>query len=303
MGEHQSTGDPRRPLATDWPTIALALTIYGGWVAATWWHAAIPAPFLALIGGWLIAWHGSLQHETIHGHPTRSKVLNGAIGAVPLSLWLPYSIYRRSHVAHHDSPAITDPVLDPESRYVRLPTGTAWLAAKLQSTLVGRLLAGPPIAVATLWIAEARRLLPEPMAMLRDWMPHLAGVTLVLAWLHYVGLSVGTYALLFVYPGMALTALRSFAEHRANPGRQGRAATVERGGALALLFLNNNLHAAHHERPGLAWYKLPSYHRQHRPRLTGEDALLYAGYGEIVRRFAFKPHDATVHPDHRQPLA
>jgi fatty acid desaturase len=102
---------------------------------------------------------------------------------------------------------------------------------------------------------------------------------------------------------MALTALRSFAEHRADPGRNGRAATVERGGALALLFLNNNLHAAHHERPGLPWYRLPSYHRAERRRLLAEGALIYGGYGEIVRRFAFRAHDALVHPDHRVPGA
>jgi fatty acid desaturase len=303
MGDHHPTKQARRTGATEWPTMLVALVIHLGWVAATAWHALIPAPLLAAIGGWLIAWHGSLQHETIHGHPTRSATLNAAIGAVPLSLWLPYALYRRSHIAHHDSPAITDPLLDPESRYVRHPRGVAWLAARVQSTLIGRLLAGPPIAVATLWLAEARRLGEEPLATLRDWVPHLAGVALLLVWLQHVGLGIGAYLLLFVYPGMALTALRSFAEHRADPGRNGRAATVERGGALALLFLNNNLHAAHHERPGLPWYALPAYHRAQRHRLVVEGALIYGGYGMIVRRFAFRAHDVLVHPDHRHPAA
>lgn len=279
--------------------MAVAVAIYAGWLAATRWHAAIPAPLLILLGGWILAWHGSLQHETIHGHPTGIRALDRAIGFVPLSLWLPYALYRRSHIAHHGSHAITDPHADPESRYVDRRHGAAWFAARLQSTLVGHMLLGPPIAVARFLLQELRRLAAEPVQVARDWLPHLLAVALLLAWLDHVGLSPGGYILFFVYPGMALTMLRSYAEHRADLATAGRAATVERGGVFALLFLNNNLHAAHHERPQLAWYKLPAYHRDNRARLIGQGAILYAGYGEIVRRFALGLHDAPQHPRYR----
>lgn len=280
----------------EWPTVAVAGIIYGGWLATTAWHAAIPTPLLVAIGAWLIAWHGSLQHETIHGHPTRIAALNRAFGFMPLALWLPYALYRRSHVAHHGSIAITDPQHDPESRYVARRGGCAWLAARVQATLPGHMVLGPPIAVAKFLIGEGRRAALEPARAARDWLPHLAAVALILFWLDHIGLGLGRYVLTFVYPGMVLTSVRSYAEHRAEGGPPGRAASVERGGLLGLLFLNNNLHAAHHERPGLSWHRLPAYHRQHRARLIGDGAALYSGYGDISRRFAVRGHDAALHP-------
>jgi fatty acid desaturase len=287
----------------DWPTLAVAAAIYSGWITVTAWHYSIPAPLLILSGGWLLAWHGSLQHETIHGHPTGIRLLDGAIGFVPLALWLPYRLYRSSHLAHHASPAITDPHEDPESRYVDRRVGFAWLAARLQSTLPGHLLFGPPIAIARFAVHEGRRAVSAPLQVGRDWLPHLLAVGLLLLWLDHVGLSIARYVLFFVYPGMALTNLRSYAEHRADLATKGRAATVERGGPLALLFLNNNLHAAHHERPGLPWHRLPSYHREHRARLIGDGAVLYGSYGEIFRRFAVNAHDAVLHPQYRDKSA
>ncbi|TXC70074.1 fatty acid desaturase [Sphingomonas ginsenosidivorax] len=283
----------------EWPTIALAALIYGGWLAVTAWHTAIPTPLLVLAGGWLLAWQGSLQHETIHGHPTGIRPIDDAIGFVPLALWLPYRLYRRSHLAHHGAAVITDPRHDPESRY-RVPLGRlAAIPARLQATLLGQMLFGPPIAVARFAIGEGARLVREPRRVLRDWTPHLAGVAILFGWLHHVGLGIGTYCACFVYPGMALTMLRSYAEHRADLVSPARAASVERGGMFALLFLNNNLHAAHHERPRLAWYALPAYHRRHRARFAGSGSPIYRGYGDIVRRFAFRPHDAIVHPGFR----
>lgn len=286
---------------TDWPTVAVATNLYAGWLALTFWHRVIPLPLLIGLGGWVVAWHGSLQHETIHGHPTGIAAIDRAIGFVPLSLWLPYALYRRSHIAHHRSPAITDPQVDPESRYVDRSNGLAWLATRLQATLVGHMLLGPPIMILRLLLSESRRAKAAPIAVARDWVPHALAVALLLAWLDHVGIGVTTYALYFVYPGMALTALRGHAEHHADMATPGRAATVERGGAFALLFLNNNLHAAHHERPALAWYRLPAYHRQHRTRLIAQGAIFYAGYGEIVRRFALRAHHAPLHPAHRTP--
>jgi fatty acid desaturase len=283
-------------------TLAVATLIYGGWLAATAWHAVIPTPLLVLIGAWLIAWHGSLQHETIHGHPTHIAAIDRAVGFVPLSLWLPYSLYYRSHIAHHGSAEITNPHEDPESRYVARRGGAAWLAARIQSTLPGHMLAGPPIIFVRFLNSEIRRAFSEPVQVIRDWLPHLAAVALLLVWLDHVGLSPARYILTFVYPGMALTMLRSFAEHRAGIDTPGRAASVERGGLLGLLFLNNNLHAAHHERPGLSWHKLPAYHRHHRARLIREGAVLYAGYGEIIRRFALRAHDSPLHPAFERPV-
>ncbi len=285
----------------EWPTLAIAVLIYASWIALTAFHAQVPLPVLIILGGWLVAWQGSLQHETIHGHPTGIGRIDSAIGFAPLSLWLPYRLYRRSHIAHHGAEVITDPRHDPESRY-HLSRRDA-LIASLQSTVVGQMIFGPALSIGRFLFSEACRAVRNLVAVAQDWVPHLFGVAAIMWWLDHVGLSLAKYVLAFVYPGTALTMLRSYAEHRADLTSPGRAAIVERGGLFALLYLNNNLHAAHHERPGLPWYRLPSYHSSHRDRFVAQGAPVYRGYGEIVRRFAFRSHDDMLHPGARQHTA
>jgi fatty acid desaturase len=93
----------------------------------------------------------SLQHETIHCHPTRHRRLNEAIGRWPLSLW-PYSIYRATHLAHHRDANLTDPLDDPESYYWTEAgwgdLGPVWRAvAHAQTTLLGRVILGPAFPI------------------------------------------------------------------------------------------------------------------------------------------------------------
>lgn len=278
--------------AVEWPTVSLAIAVYGGWLAVTAYAAMLPMPLLVLLGGWFLGWHGSLQHETIHGHPTRWRWVNDLIGGMPLSLWLPYGVYRRTHMAHHRSPHPTHPLHDPESRYV-MGGGLATVVAKLRATLIGQMVIGP-VAAITLFIgSEARRSFRDPSRFAREWGVHLIGVALVLAWLHVVGLPIATYVLCFVLPGQAASLLRGFAEHRADAAGTSRAATVASQGPLALLFLNNNLHAAHHASPATPWYRLPALERSRTQRIEPR----YAGYRDVLRRFAFRPHDVVRHPD------
>lgn len=281
----------------EWPTILLAVGIHAAWLALTYFHAAVPLPLLALLGGAVVAWHGSLQHETIHGHPTGIRRIDAAIGSAPLSLWLPYAIYRRSHLAHHAAPHITDPLGDPESHYLARAGGRAELFARLEATLLGRMLLGPPIRLGRFLAAEAARGYHEPLEVARDWLAHGLALLPLLFWLHWVGLSIGTYLLVFVYPGAAISLLRSFAEHRADADSRRRAAIIERPGIFGLLFLNNNLHAVHHARPELAWYNLPDHFREHRAIYA--PAPYYRSYGEVAHRFALAAQDDVVHPAYR----
>ena len=62
------------------PTWLVAFLVYGGWLVLTYTHRALPFPLLAALGGFLIAWHGSLQHETIHGHPAGKRWIATALG-------------------------------------------------------------------------------------------------------------------------------------------------------------------------------------------------------------------------------
>lgn len=293
------SGESTRRRRLEWPTLGLAALIYGGWIGATLWHDKLDPLVLAILGGWLIAWHGSLQHEAIHGHPTPWRAMNTLIAAPPLSLWLPYEIYRRTHLQHHASEELTHPAYDPEARYLR--AGSGWrcrAAARLQSTLAGRIVVGPLIEVAQFALAEARRVWRGEEDGRRIWLVHLAAVALVWAWLHFVcGMNLTKYLACFVYPGLALSLVRSFAEHRADPTPGHRVAVVERAPIFGLLFLNNNLHAAHHAWPGLPWWRLPARYRSHRTALLqANGGLVYDGYRDVFVRFLMRPHDVLEHP-------
>lgn len=286
------------------PTLLLWAVIHAGWVLLTLFHDRIPLPLLAAGGGWLIAWHGAFQHEAIHGHPTRSTRINAALASVPLSLWLPFPLYRRSHLAHHATEGLTTPGQDPESRYL----GEAALAcpirrrlAQATSTLAGRLLLGPFVEIGAFLFAEARRVLADEGDHRAVWATHALLVAGVVLWLTVVcEMSLIGYLACFVYPGTALSLVRSFAEHRAHADPAQRVAIVENAPIMGLLFLNNNLHVAHHERPGLSWYRLPAYHAAQRARMiAGNGGLVYDGYGEVFRRYWRRPHDA---PGHAQAL-
>jgi fatty acid desaturase len=295
-------GGPTRGRRVEWPTVVLAATIYVGWLAATWWHAGLPWPLRAALGGWLLAWHGSLQHEVIHGHPTPWRRLNALIGATPLALWLPFERYQRSHLAHHATDRVTEPGADPETRYLRAPTTrlarVGVLLARLQATLLGRMVLGPFVDLGRFVGAEAAAFAEAPGNSLKLWGVHALTAAPVLVWLLVVcRISLLDYGLTFVLPGAALTLVRSFAEHRADPVPARRVAVVERAPVLGLLFLNNNLHAAHHAWPGVAWFRLPELYRRKREAvLSGNGGLVYDGYREVFARYLFRRHDDPVHP-------
>jgi fatty acid desaturase len=283
------------------PTWILIFLIYGGWAALTLWWRALPVWVVAPAGAWLCAWHMSLQHELMHGHPTRSAWVNGMLAWPPLNCWLPYAIYRESHLRHHRDEHLTDPIEDPESNYMTL---TAWREAGgvrrwlhgACNTLAGRLVIGPAMTIGQFWLSQMLR--PHSAESRRVWLGHAVGVALVLAWVRGVcGIGLFAYLCCFIYPGTALILLRSLAEHRAAPRPEDRTAVVERGGLLGLLFLNNNLHVLHHAQPSLPWYALPGRWRQMRAGLLAtRGGPVYRGYLEIARRYAVRPQHAGPHP-------
>lgn len=295
--------------AIEGPTILLALAVYGGWLTVTWYWAVLPW-FVALpCLAWLIAWHGSLQHEVLHGHPTRIAAINNALGFPPLSLWLPYVVYRDSHLRHHDDQRLTDPFDDPESHYwtpelwAQLSRPGKWLVSA-QATLLGCLLVGPGWGLGRFFYFQTKAARRDPAAALRIWLPHLAGAACVLAWVWGVcGINPLIYLIGAVYPGLSLSLIRSFAEHKAAEGVRERIAVVEHAPVFGLLFLFNNLHSVHHAWPGAPWYCIPALYRRHRARLLAENGgLIYDGYRDIARRFLVTPHDRLLHPLGRAPL-
>lgn len=288
------------------PTLALAAIIHGGWLALTWAWSGTPIWLALPAATWLIAWHNSLQHEAVHGHPTGRPRIDAAIAGMPLGLWLPFPVYRASHLAHHGTAFLTDPFDDPESYYVdggswqRMTAPRRWLLTAMQ-TVAGRLVFGPPMVVARLLAAELRLLASGDRARLRIWAVHLLLCAGVLAWVIGVcGIPLWIYLAAFVYPGLALTLLRSFIEHRPANEQVARSALVEAGPVLSLLYLNNNLHALHHAAPQIPWYQLPAIYRETRAALLRRNrGYHYAGYLEVLRRFALRVKDSPVAPGER----
>jgi fatty acid desaturase len=296
---------PGLPARIEWPTLLLALGIHAGWIGLTLCAGALPAWVVLPGGAWLIAWHMSLQHEVIHGHPTRQAWLNDLIGSVPLSLWLPYGRYKASHLGHHRGDGLTDPIDDPESHYLTADRharsgALGRLLTRASNTLLGRVTLGPARGILIFLRHEAHALRIGTPDVRRAWMLHLPGVAIVVAWLTLVcHLSLPAYAALFIYPGFALALVRSFAEHRAADRLAHRTAVVERAPLLGLLFLFNNLHVVHHLRPGLPWYRIPAVYRAERAALLRHNGgLVYRGYADVARRYLLREHDAPVHVAH-----
>jgi fatty acid desaturase len=286
----------------EWPSLGLCAVIYGGFITVTWYAGDLPGWAFVASAAILVAWHSSMQHEFIHGHPTRNQKINRALAFVPLSFWLPFDSYKRSHLRHHRDDHLTDPLDDPESYY--------WLPAQWQSlngferfvlrahtTLAGRLLIGPAWNIGRYLGSEWQGLHAGDRVRRRIWGRHGVACLVLALWLFVVCRVDPLLYGLAVYAGTSLLLLRSFAEHRANEGVFERTAIVENSWVLGPLFLFNNLHAAHHERPRVPWYRLPRWYRDNRARLLADNGgLVYAGYGDVIRRYLLRPHDGVIHP-------
>ncbi len=275
-------------LSVEWPTLALIagnLCLFAGLTAA--W-SVLPAwavlPALVVV----LTLHASLQHEAIHGHPTRHAGLNAALVGLPLSLWLPYGIYRREHLRHHATERLADPRLDPESMRPDPATG-AW-RERLFATLAGRLVLGPPLAALATWRQGLGEVASGDREARAIWLRHLLLSALTLAWLVANGVPVWLYLLAAVWPAAALTHLRAYFEHRPAPDNARASVIVERPGLFGLLFLNNNLHALHHARPDLPWYLLPARYRADRKQILASNGdFRLPRYGPAIRAQLFRP--------------
>lgn len=297
-------------VAIEWPTLLLLGIVYGGFLAITYASSSLPAWIVAPIGAILITWHSSLQHEILHGHPTKWRTVNRALAIPPLSLWLPYELYRRSHLIHHRDERLTDPLDDPESYYW---TSSHWHAlgsfgqtlVRFQTTFLGRLIIGPAWNIGRFVGGEIALLLRGDTRHLGIWIRHIIGVAIVLFWVTQIAhMSIAFYIFAIVYPGTSLLLIRSFAEHRAKDSVFERTAIVENAPLLGPLFLYNNLHAAHHAEPMMPWYEIPAWYRQNREKLIAENGgLVYNGYLDVARRFFLKAHDKPEHPTNRAPFA
>lgn len=281
----------------EWPTVAVAATIAAGFATVLLWHRHVPTPLLIVALAALGAWYNSLQHEVVHGHPTRWRAVNSALAIVPVGLVVPFAAYRESHLLHHRTLELTDPDTDPESFYVSAITWAHFGpvsrgAVTVMRTLAGRMALGPPVVAVRWWIGWLGG------GMVRQapgrFLAHAVGVMAVLAVVRLAGLPIWVYVVGVAWGGGSLSLLRSFAEHRFIDGAN-RSAMVRSGRFFSLLFLYNNLHTTHHARPRLPWYALSAASEQlGSDRIAAAGAGLYRGYGEIARRYLLHPFDEPV---------
>jgi fatty acid desaturase len=241
----------------------------------------------------------SLQHELLHGHPTRWPGLNKLLGYAPIAIWYPYTLYRDDHLQHHCDSDLTRPHQDPESRYLdhhawdlssRAERAVHWL----NKTLWGRLLIGPALALGPLIMQQYRRLRRgEGWGM---WLGHGSCVALLLTYVHAHGLSILGYLLASLL-ALALSMVRSYHEHRPAAAPEQRSVINEAGWPWRWLFLNLNLHLVHHDLPGLPWYYLPRVYTERREDwLQRSGQFLVRGYGQLFQRHGFRPIDSPRHP-------
>lgn len=290
------------PGPIEWSTVALIVACYGVWLAAGMLYARMPV-VATIVMTLTIVLHSSLQHETIHRHPTRHAGCNEALVFLPLGLLVPYRRYRRLHLLHHDDSRLTDPYGDPESFYLsrydwqRLPRALRTLLA-WNNVLALRMLIGPAIAAIGFLLAEVR-LQPRngDRAEIRAaWLRHGIGLTLLVTLAHHVfAMPPGAY-LLSAYGALSLLALRSFCEHRWAEDPDGRTVIVAPS-ILGLLFLNNNLHLVHHRYPGMPWHALPAAYRLRRAEWSAiNDGYVFSGYGAVLRAFGMRMKGPVAHP-------
>jgi fatty acid desaturase len=279
----------------------VAISCWTGYVGLLRWHDRLPWPVVVMAFALLGGWYMSIQHEVLHGHPTPWHWVNITLVHAPLSLWLPFATYRESHLMHH-AVELTLPGVDPESFYIDQQTwdSASSLHRRLMSanrTFVGRLLIGPSLGPVSVVRGELARTGHDAVVR-RRWLGHVALVGVV-GWLVFVvaDVPVWEYLLGYCYLGMSVTYIRSFAEHRAELDPASRCAVVTSGWFFGIVFLFNNFHHTHHALPSAPWYRLPRLTDEiGASAIAAEGAGLYRGYGELMRRYAFRPLSAPVTP-------
>jgi fatty acid desaturase len=287
----------------EWQTWLVTLAVYGSWLFAVVCRETLtllPATLLLILA---CVWFMSLQHEFMHGHPTRHAWLNKALGYAPLAVWFPYTLYRETHMRHHRDENLTHPGLDPESSYIAAEvwrdSGAIRRALyRARKTFWGRVVLGPPMAIFGTLRGSASKILGGDLRELPMWLCHGALLVLMLyALQRWAGIPWWYYLLCVAYPALSLAMIRSYFEHRPAEDPKHRIVINEAGRFMRLLFLDNNYHLVHHDLPHLSWYLIARVYRDDRDAyLRRCNGFLLHGYLDLMRVYGFEPIDEPHHP-------
>lgn len=287
----------------DGPTWLVAVVLYSCWTLLVWYNAVLPWWVILPVGAYLVAWQFSLQHEAIHSFRGVPAWLRFAVVYPPLGLWFPYPLYRKSHSTHHRDVHLTIPGVDTESYYVMRPDWENMSRVRrglliANQTMLGRMVLGPWLRLYLLVMRETRRIMHRDFSHIAHWAVHVVAVGILFGFISGIcKFPWWQYCLLVAYPGLSLSLLRAFTEHRSAQNSQERTASVESNAIFGLLYLYNNLHVAHHLKPTLPWYEIPRYYRENRITLLQSNGeFVYAGYGTLARKYLLKPVFSPVFP-------
>jgi len=270
-----------------------------------WWFVLnnffiIPLSPLFLV--FILTFHGSVQHELIHGHPTNSQKINDLLACPALGLWSPYSVYKNSHLAHHEDANLTIPEVDPESYFISIEKWDTLSKlrqkfALFNMTLFGRLFLGP------LWYfinLKKQLLVSFNKPFSKDFLIWFSHELMTIALLFIVWYIFGVHYLIYIacaYFAHSLTMLRSFYEHRPSSNPNHRSLIMKTILPLNILFLNNNYHFVHHKNPKMSWYSIPKEYKVNFEKynhLNGN--FIEKGYFKWFKNYLFKPVTKPKHP-------
>jgi fatty acid desaturase len=286
----------------EWPTLLVVACVYATLGLLVWFNNILPWWIIMPIGTYAATLHSSLQHEVLHGHPTRLRWLNEALVFITPSFWLPFQRYRETHLTHHNNAHLTDPERDPESYYI-LPD--AWANSSvvkrslysINQTLAGRMLIGPAVGIVRFWSAEFLDVMGGDRSKAGAWLLFAVSAIPTLGYVAWCGMPLWKYYLLIAYPSISVALVRSYCEHQAAERIEHRTIVVECSAFWSLLFLNNNLHVAHHERPSLAWYKLPAYYRSEREALIRQNNGYRMSYADMFWCYFLRAKEPIPYPN------
>ncbi|PTA93617.1 fatty acid desaturase [Kosakonia sp. H7A] len=288
------------------PTWTVIIAVYSGWFAtlANWQSLGLwPATLLLIV---FTCWYLSVQHELIHGHPTRWPWFNQLLGLLPLAVWYPYGLYRDSHLAHHNTPELTLPHADPESYYFAPQRWQRFSRVqrdiiRLRNTFPGRLLLAPLLDIGQLLAVMMTAFYQRQRKAIVMWLMHGVLLAALFMWMAHCDFSPLWFVLAVSYPALAVTKIRSFLEHQAADDPLARSVINEAALPWRILFLNLNYHSIHHDLPGVPWYGLRTlYLRDRQAYRQRNRGFLVRGYSEWLRRFLFTSVDVNAHPGCKQ---
>lgn len=285
----------------EWPTWLLVGGIYCSWYLTManfhQIHWLIATPLLTLI----LTLHSSLCHELIHGHPSRNQTLNNLLGYPSFGLIYPYTIFKETHLKHHDNGNITYPGIDPESFFIgQQDWGTKNNLSKIiawaNMTLAGRWLMGPGISFIGLVKNAVHDIRYAKFNRKLMWVSHYGLIATMLYVAYYIFEIQPMHYAIMAYFSLSIIQLRSFFEHRPVESIPGRSVIQEAASPMGFLFLNNNYHYTHHQHPGLAWYRLKKEYLANKQKYLEENGNFhYAGYLKWFK-YLFTPIHSPVHP-------